>query len=153
MLAFHSLRDPTQISQPHVVWIFPRGPPISVPASRNRAGPSRPCLCPTAGLAHTPPTLPPPFPLSKSPNARFSQLTRPHPNLATARCLDFSPWTPDFSSRESKPRRAQPTLPLPHRRASPDPDPPTPSPSYTHRKSLNTPDNYLLGKNAHTRTE
>ena len=79
MLAFHSLRDPTQISQPHFVVTFPRGPPISVPASRNRAGPSRPCLCPTAGLAQTP----------------------THP---------------------------------------------TPSPSYTHRKSLNTPDSYLLGK-------
>ena len=62
MLAFHSLRDPTQISQPHVVRAFPRGPPISVPASRNRAGPSRPCLCPTAGLAQTPTHLPPPRP-------------------------------------------------------------------------------------------
>ena len=40
-------------------------------------------------------SLPSPFPLSKSPNARFSQLTRPHPHLATALFLLF-PLDPRF---------------------------------------------------------
>ena len=52
---------------------------------------------------------------------------------------NFFPFATDFSSRESGPRRAEPTLPLPHRRASPDPQPTLPPPRPTLAKRVLIP--------------
>ena len=125
--------------------------PLATDFSSRESGPRR--AEPTLPLPHrraSPDphlTRPSPFPLSKSPNARFSQLTRPHPHLATALCPAF-PRAPPISVPASR-DRAGPSRPClcPTAGLAQTPTHPTPSPSYTHRKSLNTPDNYLLGKN------